>query len=475
MDKRIFFNNKLLDKYQTKAVKCKKNSYLVVAGAGSGKTLTICAKVKYLLENNYKENEIICISFTNETVNSLKNALLNNGINISVKTFHKLALEIIKDNKTITNNILEYIVEEYFESIIYNDKTYLLLQFIDNLEIVKKIIVNFINQMKSMNYNNTFLLDLINDKLVEKDDKILLVLIFKIYIIYEEELKSEDKIDFNDIINLAIEKIDTLKEFNYKYIIIDEYQDTSESKYLLIKKLFDKFNIKLMAVGDDYQSIYSFTGCNLNLFINFKKYFPKSKIIKMKYTYRNPNDIVEISKRFVMRNNNQINKRLKTNNYIKDAITVVYQNNEEEAFKTIMEDLDNVLIIGRNNKDIDNLIESKTIIKDNDKYHYLDKNINYLTVHKSKGLEEDYIIILNAIDDTLGFPNQIKENKIFNYLKKYNELEEERRLFYVAITRARKRVFIFTQKDKESLFVKEIIKCFKYKIKIIDLDQKNFK
>ena len=329
--------------------------------------------------------------------------------------------------------------------------------------------------MKSMNYKEDFLYKLLLSNLVDNEDKILLILIFKIYLIYEEELRSIDKVDFNDIINMAIDKIDTLNKFNYKYIIIDEYQDTSISKYILIKKLFDKFKIKIMAVGDDYQSIYSFTGCNLNLFTNFKKYFPKSKIIKMKYTYRNPNDIVEISKRFVMRNRNQINKKLKTNKYIKDAITIVYYNDEIEAFKTIMNDIDNVLIIGRNNKDIDNLIESQIVTKENDKYLYLDKNINYLTVHKSKGLEEDYIIILNVIDDTLGFPNKIKENKIFNYLKIYNEIEEERRLFYVALTRAKKRVFIFTQKNKESHFIKELITSFKYKIKIIDLDQKNFK
>ena len=451
--------NSKLDKYQTKAVLCNKNAYLVVAGAGSGKTHTIVEKVKYLLDNGYKNSEVLCISFTNETVNELKDRLESNNSSVDVKTFHRLSLDIIGNKYNIaSSNMLSYAIEEYFYSFVYHDNTYKLLEYIDNLDYLKNTILSFINRLKGLNLDYSYILRLLRSD-ISSDNKIILVFIFKILIIYEEELKSTNKIDFNDMINLAIKRIDSLNYFKYKYIIIDEYQDTSEIKYLLIKKLIDRFNIKLMAVGDDYQSIYSFTGCNLKLFTNFKKLFKHSKIIKLKNNYRNPSDIVEISKRFVMLNKNQISKRLKSNKYIKDAIELVYFKDEEKAFIEITKSIDNILALGRNNKDLDKVKELN-----------IDKNIKYLTVHSSKGLEEDYVIILNVIDDTLGFPNKIKESEVLNYLSSYNYLEEERRLFFVALTRARKKVYIFTMKDRESIFVKELLERFKYKIKITVLE-----
>ena len=455
----IFFIDKKLDKYQRKAVLCNKRAYLVVAGAGSGKTLTIVSKVDYLKKHGIKEKNILCISFTNETVNSLKNRLEENNLHVDVKTFHKLSLDILNNEYNVSNNnLLDYIIDEYFNSIMYYDNLNKLLDDSINIDNLKNVVLTFINQLKSLNLNQDYVLSLLRDK-IPNEHKIILLFIFRIYVLYQEELKSENKIDFNDMINLASKKIEYLKSFKYSYIIIDEYQDTSDSKYLLIKRIMDKFNINIMAVGDDYQSIYSFTGCNLKMFTNFKKYFNKSKIIKMKNNYRNPYDIVEISRRFILKNRNQINKRLKSNKHLNDSINVVYIKNEEEAFLKIIEDIDNIFVLGRNNKDLDNI-----------KSLNVDRNIKYLTVHKSKGLEEDYVIVLNVIDDSLGFPNKIKENEVLNYLMNYNHLEEERRLFYVALTRAKKKVFLFTIKGRESIFIKELLKNFKYKIKIYNLE-----
>ena len=473
MSRKIIIDNKTLDKYQKKAVLCNKDNYLVIAGAGSGKTLTIIAKIKYLIENGYKENEILCISFTNETVNSIKEKLIANNLDIDVLTFHKLSLRILNNKyKIAPQDLLKYTIDEFFESIVYHDNTYKLLEYI-NIKETKEMILSFIMYMKSLNENETYLYNLLNNKLIPINDKIYLVLILKIYLIYKEELYSEEKIDFDDMINYAYESVNKLYYFPYKYIIVDEYQDTSLSKYKLIKALIDKFNIKLLTVGDDYQSIYSFTGCKLSLFTKYKKYFPKSKIIKLKHTYRNSNDIVQISKRFVMKNRSQINKRLISNKYTDKSIIIIYSNNEVRSVLSIIKDYDNILILGRNNINIENLINNSNYINSYQQIG-VDKNVNYLTVHKSKGLEEDNVIILNVIDDTLGFPNKIKENRILDYIRESDDLESERRLFYVALTRAREKVFILTKKNKESIFIKELIKEFKYKLKIIDLDQKNF-
>ena len=471
--KTIEINGRRLDKYQTRAVLCKKDKYLTVAGAGSGKTLTIVAKIKYLIESGFKEKDILCISFTNETVNSLKKSLDSNGYNIDVKTFHKLSLDIIKNKHTIApNDLLEYTTNEYFNAFVYFDNSYKLLDYIDNNDDLKNTITTFINQMKGQNYDISFILSLLNNIFISKDDKIVLAFILKVYILYEEELKSENKIDFNDMINLAIKEISNINYFQYKYIIIDEYQDTSQSKYNLINKLINKFNCKLMAVGDDYQSIYSFTGCNLSLFTKFKKYFKNSKIIKLKNVYRNPSDITIISKRFVMKNRHQINKKLKSNKYVSNSITIVYSNDDKVSFSKIIESIDNILILGRNNKDIEVLKEDSLLTEVDNKLVYKydkNKNIRFLTVHKSKGLEEENIIILNVVDSVLGFPNKIKSNNVLNYLRNYNYFEEERRLFYVALTRAKEKVFIFTKRNQESIFIKELLKDFKKKIKVVDL------
>ena len=173
---------------------------------------------------------------------------------------------------------------------------------------------------------------------------------------------------------------------------------------------------------------------------------------------------MEISKRFILQNKNQINKKLKSSKYIKDSLVIVYYKDLVNDFKYLTKDIDNIMVLGRNNKDLEEL-----------KNLEIDKNINYLTVHKSKGLEEDNVFVLNVVDDILGFPNKIKENNVLSYLLYFNHIEEERRLFFVALTRARNRTFLFTKKNKESLFIKELLKQFKYKIKILDLDQKNFK
>ena len=458
--KKYYFNNYCLDKYQSRAVFCNKKNYLVVAGAGSGKTLTIAAKVDYLIKNGIKPKEILCISFTNETVESLKNILEKNNLNIDVKTFHKLSLDILKGKYNIAySGLLEYVINEFFNSVIYYDNTYKLLDFIDDLNNVKKILLLFINQMKSFNYDESFLINLLKNNNIESDDKILLIFALKIYKIYEEELKSENRIDFDDMILLATKEISNISYFKYKYIIIDEYQDTSVCKYKLIKEIIEKFDVSLMAVGDDYQSIYSFTGCNIKLFINFKKLFGNSKIIKLKNTYRNPKDIVEISKRFMMKNKNQIHKKLKTSKLINNSINIVYVKDEKNALKELLKTIDDVMVLGRNNRDLDKYKFEK----------YDCNNIRFLTVHSSKGLEEKNVIILNVVDDILGFPNKIKSNNIFFYLENFNHIEEERRLFYVAFTRAIEKVYIITFKGRESIFVKELLKEYKYKIKIKNL------
>ena len=428
-----------LDKYQLKAVISKRKANLVLAGAGCGKTYTIVSRIKYLTKYlNVNPKDILCISFTNDSVNKLKEDL--NNSEIEVLTFHKLALKIIGNKKEV---LAEDILTDIIINTFSNDKLFGLFNL--NKDEMFFIVKTFINLFKANNYELDKFYTFINKSSVK--DKMLLKEIMKCYICYESYLNKENLIDFNDMINLAIRKLDK-RNIRYKYIIIDEYQDISKTKFLFIKKLIKLSNSNFFAVGDDFQSIYKFTGSNINVITNFKKYFPFSGVIKLKKTYRNSNELVKIAGKFIMKNKFQIRKKLKSSKSVKSPVHIVYYNDLNKVMENIIyeDKIDNLFILSRNNKDLDSINI---------------KGINYkkMTVHKSKGLQEDYVFLINVNCLSNGFPNKYVNHYILNYVSNYKErflYEEERRLFYVALTRCVKRIYIFVPYNMESCFVKEI-------------------
>lgn len=475
-------NGYSLDYNQRLAVISDEENNLIIAGAGSGKTLTIIGKIRYLIERkNINEKDILCISFTNNTVNDLKLSIRKNyNYNVEVYTFHKLALNIIYNSgykmlSIAPNDMLDYIVNEYFFANFGGlnlDKN-----IVQNL---KQLICTFINLFKSNNYENDQLDIFIceNDKLKDKDKRknnyILLNLIKDIYLIYQEELTSTNLLDFNDMINLAIKNVYN-SNINYKYIIIDEYQDTSITRYELINKIKTKCNARVMAVGDDFQSIYRFTGCNLDIFLNFSKYFGKTKNIKIVNTYRNSKELINVAGSFVMKNKRQMYKILKSDKRLYKPVKILYYDDLVKTFINTIENIgNNILVLGRNNKDIDLILNSKLFILDNDNLIYIkNRNIKmrFLTVHRSKGLEEENVIVLNMNDGYLGFPNKMTSSSILNYVMRIKDsypYEEERRLFYVALTRTRNYVYLMTKIKNESIFIKELRKSLNSNIQIIN-------
>ena len=477
-------NGHKLDKNQKTAILTDEINNLIIAGAGSGKTLTIVGKIKYLIEiKKIKPEEILCISFTNDSVKSLKEKITSN---VEILTFHKLAIKILSKKKyNISNISLNYIVDEYFNTIIYNNeamikKVFKILNFEYNikeyniilkskqLKQLKQIIITFINIFKSYNYSLNKIIEIKN-----KSNKDLLSIIIDIYFLYQQELQSIKAIDFNDMINLATKEVKNNKStLKYKYIIIDEYQDTSYTRYELIKAIINKTKSKLITVGDDWQSIYQFTGCDLNIFLKFQKYYGYTKKIYITNTYRNSQELINVASKFILNNKNQIKKKLRSHKHEKKPIKIIYET--DNILESLIQDLykkgiKNILILGRNNNDInkyltDNLILDKDIIKNK-----FNLNIRYLTVHKSKGLEEECVIIINLVNDILGFPNQIENNKIIESLNrnKIDHIEEERRLFYVALTRTKGLVYLIIPNKNKSQFVDELIKKSKKYIELI--------
>lgn len=485
--KEIIVNGYPLDEQQLQTVIENKKYSLIIAGAGSGKTLTLIGKIKYLIENNiYKPEEIACISFTNEATNNLKeNIIKNTGVEVPTFTFHKLALTILKDSnieyKIADVNLLSYVIDEFFfskcfgnkilQGIIYSmfhvyfirsDKKW--EEVINSKEMVKlkKTIITFINLMKSNGYNNLSF----NDFLKRKKFRRILIIIYSIYLIYETEKVSSGLIDFDDMMEFAKEQIIN-KNVNipFKLFIIDEFQDTSLSRFNLIREMIKFNDASLCVVGDDYQSIYHFSGCDLELFLNFKNYYKEATIYKLEKTYRNSLELINTSGSFVMKNPNQIKKSLTSPKRLDKPINIVYFSNINSVLDSVIKDISidkEILIISRNNFDIKKYTNNlKYEISENnylifDKFK--DRKIRFLTIHTSKGLESDVVIMLNVENSLYGIPSKMKDENILSLVKKDQPFpyEEERRLFYVALTRTKSYIYLLVPRSKPSIFINEI-------------------
>ena len=249
----------------------------------------------------------------------------------------------------------------------------------------------------------------------------------------------------------------------YKLIIVDEFQDTSLLRFNLIKAIVNNNNSKLCVVGDDYQSIYKFQGCDLLLFLNFDKEFKNAKIYYLNQTFRNSQELIDVAGNFIMKNPNQIKKRLYSNIHLNNPIKIIKYKDSKKALIELVKSLPldkEILILGRNNFDIDKYINNYKLDNNDLFINGIKQRIKYMTIHSSKGLESDIVIILNLVDERYGIPSKIKENKYINMLKKEEDYlyAEERRLFYVALTRSKSYVYLLVDKYKPSIFIKEIKK-----------------
>lgn len=320
-----------------------------------------------------------------------------------------------------------------------------------------------------------------------------LKIVEEIYNDYEAYLLKIKKIDFNDMINKASDCIvKNGLDLPYKYIIVDEYQDTSFTRYNLLRNICDSIGAKIMVVDDDWQSIYSFSGCDVNIFTKFDNFFDVCETRYIEKTYRNSQQLIDASSNFVMKNPDQTRKELKSSKSLKYPIKLVnFDNDFDEIlkFELIIKNIINqsafknkkILILGRNNKDIFNLLKNFNveneygkrkfeILGDEDKLRRNkfvkivyrespDVNIEYRTVHQSKGLECDNVILINLKNWKAGFPNKMVDDPVLNFVKRNGDsfsYAEERRLFYVALTRTKNNVYLLSPYFKSSVFVQEL-------------------
>lgn len=363
-----------------------------------------------------------------------------------------------------------------------------------------KLIQSFIELFKGNDYKidkfDEFKksVDLIDDEFNKKRNSLFLNIVEDIYISYQNYLSETKKIDFNDMINHATEEVkkDNLND-NYKYILVDEYQDTSFTRFNLVKSIQEKTGAHVCVVGDDWQSIYRFTGCDVSLFSKFEDYFDNPLKLKIETTYRNSQQLIDISGNFIKENPNQIKKSLSSKKKSTNKpVKIAYYNSKSSEDKLkVMENVvdriaktsDRIMILGRNNADINDYIqESKDDVKkpfqktrkENELIYPKNKNlhIEFISVHKSKGLEEDNVILINLENKINGFPNKMADDPLMDFVindSDQYEFGEERRLFYVALTRTKNNVYLLVPNNDKSKFVEELEKDIN-KLEIISHD-----
>lgn len=304
----------------------------------------------------------------------------------------------------------------------------------------------------------------------------LLFLLEPIYNAYEQYLKSHDEIDFNDMINVATQYVAQGKFRNpYRHVIVDEYQDISKARYRLLKALRESQDYDLFCVGDDWQSIYRFAGSDIGYILNFAHYWGASEESRIETTYRFTRSLIQISGDFIMANPAQKKKAIRgQGNDNRFSLSEVNGYTEKYAVEFMAQKIEDfpknssVFFIGRYSADSNMLKESGLFdLQYNNQSGFVDVHygkrpdlkMSFTTAHKSKGLQADYVVILNNKDGRMGFPSIIQDSPILEMLLEKSDdypHGEERRLFYVALTRAKKKAVLLTIKGKESVFVEEL-------------------
>ena len=299
---------------------------------------------------------------------------------------------------------------------------------------------------------------------------ILTEIVKPFYEAYEEELASKYEIDFTDAIIQATQYCREGLWKHYDYILVDEFQDISIDRYKLLQALrSEKPRTKLYCVGDDWQSIFRFAGSDMALFYEFEKYFGYTEICKIETTYRFHQPLIDESSAFVMKNPSQKEKTIKTpeGDLKRTTLQFVKCDSEDGGVLKQVEDIvrglpqdETVMLMGRYNYDALSVGFTGQISPNENriKVKIGNREIFFLSVHSAKGLEADHVILVNCNQGAHGFPSLIEDDPILDFVLSKSErypFAEERRLFYVAMTRAKKKMYVLYDKNRPSPFISE--------------------
>lgn len=359
----------------------------------------------------------------------------------------------------------------------------------DQVDGSMSLVQTFLALLKSNNYQLSEVRSLNQSKpqngFLRRRAELFLELFEPIYAKYQEQLASESAIDFSDMINRASTYLASGQyRCPLKYVIVDEFQDLSFGRYQILQAIRQQNpDVKFYCVGDDWQSIFRFTGSDITLFSQFERYFGVTSLLRIETTYRFNQPLISLSSDFILKNPHQLPKKLVAP---ADKPPTSYQiiestaDDDTEAVIQAMKQLladgarpdDSFYLIGRYNFDFTKRIVGRnhrlrvnyqqataTYLITDGQWRGQQANLQFITAHKSKGLEADYVIVLNCNSGKYGFPSGKSDDPILSLVLSSGDQfpdGEERRLFYVAMTRAKKAVVFITNKYRKSKFIKEL-------------------
>jgi len=445
----------------------------------------------------YLEHYAISESGYSYVLESKDLAKYNNSIKDKRKLHRQLGTTLLetwswyKDKRPLTEHLHELLTKEGF-----------VLQERDFSEVYKKIVatskdkyvfkmvqflITFIAQYKACGYDAGGFA-LLRSKTDNLRTLMFLDIAESVYQHYQEQLASQNRIDFEDMINDAHFYLAEIErqhlELPYKYIIIDEFQDIARQRFNLTKRLSEITKAKVVAVGDDWQSVFAFAGSDISLFTRFRELMGGGVEMQITHTYRNAQELIDIAGGFVQKNSMQIKKKLISPKHVTNPIILTEFDDSskpefamaEAAELTIGQILSDfgsntsILLIGRYNYDSYKLsktgkfsINSGNIIMSN---RFPEAKLTFMTAHSAKGLGFDNVILLNMFEGKFGFPCQLEDDPIMKLVRFEDTsvpFAEERRLFYVALTRTKNRVYLLAPQKRPSRFLIELINDYKIK------------
>lgn len=284
----------------------------------------------------------------------------------------------------------------------------------------------------------------------------------KIYQDYARYLSERQEVDFNDMIGTATSLVKQGSyQSSFKYILVDEFQDISQSRLRLLKALLEQNRSKLFAVGDDWQSIYRFTGSDISFMLNFEGTFGFSRTSYLEETFRFNQKLCDFSSKFILQNPKQIRKQVRSRKQGEMPAVSIVRAQDSGTLEQIIGRINSekkgretVFIIGRYN-----FLKPEELEKISQPYPEL--SIKYKTAHSSKGLQADNVVLIGLTSGRHGFPSQITDDPLLSLVLAVEDdfpNAEERRLFYVAITRAKKHVYLLIDEQaRPSEFLTEIL------------------
>lgn len=412
---------------------------------------------------------------------------------------------VFLDGRTITEHLREQLLAEGFvlepksprevvEKIVASEENRYIRKLIS-------LICRFISNFKVNGYTEADFANMYQAAGNERS-RLFLRICKSCYLEYQKYLSEQKAVDFEDMINesarILREVEESRKKLDFKYIIVDEYQDISKQRFDLTSALSKVCNAKIMAVGDDWQSIYAFSGSDIELFTKFTEKMGSGCMLKIVKTYRNAQEVIDIAGNFIQKNDAQIKKALQASKNIEDPVIIyTYDASQKKAYgqtqsganyalakgvETALEQImeynrlegkkeeeGKILLLGRfgfdgHQLERSGLFEYKKRGSSIRSVKYPKMQITFMTAHASKGLGYDNVILVNGKNETYGFPAKIDDDPVLSFVVKEDhsmDYAEERRLFYVAMTRTQNRVYCIAPEQNPSEFLLEIKKEYK--------------